>query len=411
LLAWSAVALVGVFPLAGQLDVRFGVQTLPALALGGVGIALAPVVSSRLPWRTLLLLTFAVAAAWALALALVDGASAITAPLETRFDYLRDVPRIGDAGRFLGTFTDRIDTYSVHVRGHPPGTLLLLWAMDRIGLRGPGWAAALMVAGGAAAAPAPLVAAREVAGESWARATAPFLVLAPAALWIATSADALFAGVSSWSVALAVMAIGARITPHGERNGATRSAVRSGALAVTGGLLFGASLFLSYGLILLAAVPIALGTARRRWRPLLLWAGTAAAVVLGFARAGFWWLDGLLSSIPHVRSTSSHRAYLPFLLLNLAVFAIVLGPAAVVSLFGLRKRFVWLLAGPALVAVLAANLSGLSKGEVERIWLPFVPWILLATGSLRARFAESRRWLAAQVLATVAVQSVVLTPW
>jgi hypothetical protein len=409
LLAWGAVAVVGAFPLAGQIDVRLGIQTLPALAVGGAGVLFGPSLGRRVAWRPLLLLTFATALAWALALALVDGWSAIAAPLQTRYDYLHDVPRVGSAGHFLSTFTDRLGTYAIHVRGHPPGIVLVLWTLDRIGLGGSGWAAALVVAGGAAAAPAAMVAVREVAGETWARAAAPFLALAPAAVWIATSADALFAGVSAWSIALLVLATRRGIGAHPEGTGS--QAVRRCAVAGAGGVLFGASLFLSYGLCLLAAIPITVAAARHRWSALVAWAAGTTAVVMAFALAGFWWLDGLFSSIPHVRSTSSHRAYLPFVLLNLAVLVLVLGPAAAIGLLRLRGRSEWLLVAPALLAVLLADASGLSKGEVERIWLPFVPWLVLATGSLWATRDRGRIWLAAQVLAGVAIQTTFLTPW
>ena len=36
----------------------------------------------------------------------------------------------------------------------------------------------------------------------------------------------------------------------------------------------------------------------------------------------------------------------------------------------------------ALLAVVLADLSGMSKAEVERIWLPFLPWVMLATAAL-----------------------------
>ncbi len=67
----------------------------------------------------------------------------------------------------------------------------------------------------------------------------------------------------------------------------------------------------------------------------------------------------------------------------------------------------WLLAGGALVALAAADLSGMSKGETERIWLHLVPWLLVATAALRG----SRGWLAAQVALALALQLTVRSPW
>ncbi|CCH19171.1 Protein of unknown function [Micromonospora lupini str. Lupac 08] len=61
----------------------------------------------------------------------------------------------------------------------------------------------------------------------------------------------------------------------------------------------------------------------------------------------------------------------------------------------------------ALVAVLGADLSGLSKAEVERIWLPFVVWLLVATARLPQ--GSRRWWLAAQALTALAVNHLVWT--
>ncbi len=96
--------------------------------------------------------------------------------------------------------------------------------------------------------------------------------------------------------------------------------------------------------------------------------------------------------------------------MNVAAFAVALGPAAVVGLARLRDRRIWLLVGAVAFAVALADLSLLSKGEVERIWLPFAPWILLGTVALGAR--RSRRgWLAAQVAFALAIQMWVVSPW
>ena len=47
-----------------------------------------------------------------------------------------------------------------------------------------------------------------------------------------------------------------------------------------------------------------------------------------------------------------------------------------------------MVAGGALTAIVIADVSGLSKAEVERIWLPFLPWLVVAAG---AAFAERAR--------------------
>jgi hypothetical protein len=271
--------------------------------------------------------------------------------------------------------------------------VLLLWAMDRLGLRGAGPAAVLVLVAGALAAVAALVALRELAGEASARRAAPFVALAPAAVFAATSPDALFAGVSAWGVALVVLATG-------------RRGRRCVALAATGGLLLGATLFLSYGLALLLGVPAAVCAHRRR-----LDVAAVAGVVVGavvFA-TGFWWLDGLgAARAAYAHGVSGLRPYWYFLLSDLAVFAVLVGPATATALSRLRDRRVWLVVGAVLAVVAVADVSGLSKGEVERIWLPFAPWVALSCCALSGR---ARPWLAANLGTGLALQLLLRSPW
>lgn len=392
---WAVLVAIGAGSLAGGADFRGGVLLLLPIAIG-VGVAFfGGRIASRARWRTLLLVAVIAAAAWAVSLALVDGAEALTRPLQNRYDYLHDVPLVGDApGAFLETFTKRIRSLTTHVQGHPPGALLTFWLLDRAGLGGAGWAAALVIGAGASAAAASLIALREVAGESIARRAAPFLALTPAAIWIATSADALFLGVSAWSIALFAVATG-------------RTGARSDALAIAGGTALGAALFLSYGVVPLAALLVAIAIARRGLRPLLVAAAGVTVVVGAFALAGFWWLDGARASVErYAAGAARHRSYASAIVTNLGTFAVALGPATAVALTRLRGKRVWLLVGAAIAAIGIANLSGLSKGEVERIWLPFVPWIMTACVAL-----AGRGWLGLQAATAVVVQVVLRSPW
>ena len=56
-----------------------------------------------------------------------------------------------------------------------------------------------------------------------------------------------------------------------------------------------------------------------------------------------------------------------------------------------------------------ADLSGLSKGEVERIWLPFAPWVLLSAAALPR--AHARAWLGANAITALAMAAMLRTPW
>ena len=53
--------------------------------------------------------------------------------------------------------------------------------------------------------------------------------------------------------------------------------------------------------------------------------------------------------------------------------------------------------------------GGMSKAEVERIWLPFMPWLLVSCALLPERW---RRWgLALQLLTALVVQHLFYTVW
>ncbi len=394
-------------PLSGHLDIRLSRRTLLPVAVAALLLLALPFAAQRLPWRWLLGVCAAASAGWAISLALVDGVGALGRPISTRAEYLADVPRVSGLHAFLTGFTDHIVigspgfAWATHVSGHPPGALLTFVALDRLGLGGAGWAAGLCIGAGASAAAAGLVTLRAVAGEDKARAAAPFLTAAPAAVWIATSADAWFLGVSAWGIAC--LALGAR-----------RKGVAGDLLAAGGGVLLGVTANLSYGLVLLApvVVTVTVGT-QRRLRPLAVAVLTAGAVVALIATQGFWWLDGLTQTrIRYQQGSASARTYLYFLFANLAVLGVVVGPATVACLPGIfrrRRAAVALLPLAALAGILLADISGLSKSEVERIWLPFTPWLLAATAVLPV--PHRRWWLCGQLAVGLAVQTLVRTNW
>jgi hypothetical protein len=167
-------------------------------------------------------------------------------------------------------------------------------------------------------------------------------------------------------------------------------------LAGLGGLLLGATLLLSYGMVLLApivlTVVVLLAGWRGAWRPLAAGAVAVAAVLAGFAVAGFWWLEGLELTAERVRLGEgwSDRPTWFFLLSNPAALAVAVGPAVVAALPRVRRSPV---AVAALAAMAVATASNLSKGEVERIWLPYAVWLV----ALPALLPSSRGWLAAHL--------------
>ena len=81
------------------------------------------------------------------------------------------------------------------------------------------------------------------------------------------------------------------------------------------------------------------------------------------------------------------------------------GPATAVALAHLRRHAVGLLVWGALAAVLIADVSAMSKGEVERIWLPFAVWLLPAGAVLASRPRFARLLLGLQVATAIVLQT------
>jgi hypothetical protein len=385
-------------PLDAALDWRPGWALLLPATVGLVAVVAGARWAREARWTRLVVGASLSAAIWGISLALLDGTHGIVGSVTLKNEYFLDVSRVGDPLRFLREFAGHLAEYRIHVQGHPPGYLLLLSGLDRVGLGSPWVVAGIEIAAASSAVAAVLLAVREVASEAAARAAAPFVALAPIAIWTTTSADAFYLGVGAWAVALVVLATGTRGS-------------RARSCAVGGGLLFGVTAFLSYGLVLLALVPLGVAICRRRVRVLVHAAAAASTVFVAFALAGFWWFDGLAATHDrYAAGVASRRPYWPFLLANVACLAIALGPAIAVALGRQRDRRLWLLIGGALAAIAIAALSGMSKGEVERIWLPFAVWVLPA-GAVLAGGRRAGAWLSVQVVFTMFVQTLVRSPW
>lgn len=399
----------GAPPLYGRWLPHLGLGTAFAVLLAVAVAAWGPGLAERLRWRVALGVGYLAAVTWTFTLAMVDGWSRGFADrLTTPAEYLSEVPGITDIGVMLAEFTDRIlvgspDNWAVHVSGHPPGaTLVFVW-LDRIGLSGPVAASSVCVLVGCLTAIAVPVAVRALGDPDAARAVLGFVVLFPGAVWVGVSADGLFAGVTSVGIALLALACGAR-------------GVRRAVLAGAAGAVLGFSIFLSYGFVLLGIIALAVVAYRRAWSVLLI-AGACALVVVGvFTLAGFWWLDGYhLVVRRYYQDLGRQRPYAYWVWANLAALVLVVGPAAVA---GVRRalgavRSGWgavpLLVASALIVVAVADLSGLSKAETERIWLPFAVWLLPAVTLLPT--ACRRRWLLAQAATALAVNHLLLTVW
>ncbi|WP_328425854.1 hypothetical protein [Streptomyces sp. NBC_00443] len=402
-------------PVLATWDPHVGPGTPAALVVAAAGVVYGPVLAARLPWQALLATAWASATAWIASLALIDGwQRGIAGRLTARHEYLQVIDRFDDIPATLRDFTHHIlvespDNWPAHVAGHPPAAPLTFVLLDRVGLRGGGWAGVWCIAVGATACVAALVAVRALAGESLARRAAPFLVLAPAAVWMGASADAYFAAVAAWAVALLALAIRGR----------------SLWWAAASGLLFGLTCYLSYGLTLVALIGAAvllLGRRSVRERPVLLAALVAglAVVPMAFTLAGFDWWEAYHLLVPrYYQGVGGIRPYGYWVWANLACTVLITGLATAAGLRRtgavlVRRRTeppghvaLAVLVSAALLALLVADLSGMSKAETERIWLPFAVWLLPACAFL----TRPRAWLTAQAVLALLLNHLLLTGW
>ena len=398
-------------PFFGTRRHRIEFKTLwPAAAFGIVVVIAAPL-ARRMPWWLLLGCAWASAATWAVLLAASSGWRAVAAPLTSSTEYRTALSSVGNPAQFVHGFIRQLHLYSTQVKGHPPLPVIVLWTLERIGLHGPGWSAALVIAVGTSAVVAVAITIRHVAGIDVARRAVPFLVLAPGTAWVATSMDGLFAGVVAWGIALVTLS---RTQP---------STARVVAVAVTAGVVVGCVPYLSYGLLptfaLVAAallVPVRRSTQDVRVHGRGWWAIAGLAVGVGvvvaaFTADGFWWPDGVRATHHFYAHNygSGSRPYEYFLLADLAVFILMIGPAAIAGIvhLNLRRNAAGWLVAAAIVAVAVSDLSGVMRGEVERIWLPYAPWVVVAAAALTRR----RGWLLLQVAVALAVQGLVVSPW
>ncbi|MYS21700.1 hypothetical protein GTW78_16170 [Streptomyces sp. SID4948] len=417
-----------------------GPGTPLAVIVAVLVIGYGPGLAARLSWRGLLWSAWATAMAWTWSLALVDGwQRGIAGRLTVSGEYLTEISRFRDAGPAVRTFTDHIladspdHHWATHVAGHPVGAVLTYVGLDRIGLGGGAVASAFTITVGTSLALAVLLTLRLLTGEERARAAAPFLVLTPGAVWVGVSADGYFAAVAAWALALLAIA-------------ATRASRWGTAVAGLGsGVLFGAAAYLSYGLALLVVPGLVILLCARTARPVPYMLAGAAAVVAAFTAAGFdWWEAYGLLKTRYYQGYGGVRPYSYWFFGDLATVVVSAGLASVA---GLRRTLAavpggvraWWTGGNRapvqtgralgarwqrgdrqavasvllplgfLLAMLAADLSGMSKAETERIWLPFTLW-LPATAALLPR-RDHRAWLAAQAIVALLVNHLLLTGW
>jgi methylthioxylose transferase len=346
---------------------RFKVSAGSLLAPATAVTVLAAIrtgILERLRWAALVGASYLAALWWAMSLALVDGGDGFAAPIASSSEYLRDVSAVGShPGHFLRTFVEQAPHYSVATRTHPPGPVLLLWLLGKLGIHRPETLGVLLTVLACAYVPLLAVAVRSLCHETAARRLMPILVLAPYAVWLAVSMDGIVLLLAAGFVTLGV--VGSE--PH-----------RSPAWALGAGLVLGFDAMLNYAVAWLGVSVVAVYFVRRR--PLLnVFTGAGALVpLLLFWIAGFAWTDGLSAAQADFSvRVGPLRSWLLWAFLDLLLLLIACGPPIIRALKRLHLTPGWPFVVGAGLAVIFAILSGLSRGEVERSWLAFYPFLLI----------------------------------
>lgn len=408
--------------LAVQLDARLGTASAPFLGRYkiriGVGSILAPAVAAatlwltsrgrlaRLGWPKIQLFGYAAGLIWAISLALVDGWSGLTKALGSPEEYLGDVRQVGaDPLGYLRHFTDDAAYHSVASRGHPPGPVLFLWGLDRIGVDNHIILGFLITAVSVLTIPLVLSAVRDSVGEEAARRYLPVLVLAPYAIWVAVSLDGL------------VAVLGAAAIVAGLR--ASRRRVRgwpATGWALLAGLLIGLAALFSYSAPWLGLSLVCVYFARRR-AFLNVMSGVGALLpVLGAQLLGFAWADGLVAAeTDYASRVAPYRSVLWWSAISVVVLLLATGPAIAASARKVRNTAAWPFLVGAGAAVVFSIAAGLARGGVEHAWLPFFPWLTVAAVAPERPAGELPPTPVTLVtmgaVLAIVIEAVLITPW
>ena len=391
-------------PLHATWDPGFGRQGLVALVVGLVLWLVVEPIAARLAWRPMLAVAYAALWVWTMVLAQTVGREGLASVFERRQEYVYDAQSIGSIHTMLETFISRIpadaaDNWYVHVAGHPPGALLYFVGIDRLGITDPFWIGVVCVTISSTAVVAVLVTLRTLGSEQLGRSAMPWIVLAPSAVWMGVNGDAVFTAVAAWGLALlALAAVHRRILP-----------------AIGAGLLLGYCVYLSYGLVLLGILALAVLIIARTWRPLPWAVGGAAVVAALFTAGGFsWWKAYPVLRERYYAGIASERPFSYWAWADIAAWTFTVGlvvwAAFPYAARAFRQRNVLAqLAAAALLTIVVATASGMSKAEVERIFLPFTIWIVALPALLPRRW--HRPLLLVQMFTGLAAELLLLTRW
>lgn len=323
-----------------QFHVTAGMVVAP-LTAAAVLVAASRPATARMPWNTLLVLSYLASITWSGALHTnVDPTTMTTATAGAR-----------QAIALLVSYT-----------GSQAGLAITVIAISCL------------------AVPLTLVAVKSVAGPVAARALSPVVILGPWAAWTTLGID----GISAAACA-AVLACGAVVS---ERKVRGADAFWGAAAA---GALLGIAALLSYGAAWFAVSLLCIFFARRRSSQILV-AAAATLAVLGLAATlGNSWPYGLVDTYnAAIGEIAAHPGQLWWLALMPALVCVACGPAIIESLRRFGSSTAWpLMIGP-LLALMIAPLSGSNPEQPEYGWIALCPWLIVAATAPSARGATGK---------------------
>lgn len=302
---------------------------------------------------------------------------------EAAFEYLPGLPVLRHGvGAYVGHFAQLVPSLPLHAAGNPPAPLVVLHVLR---VASPEGLAAVCIGVGALTAPLAYDLGRTLGGEQRGRT---------AGLLTAFTPSLLLFGVTSADYAFAAMGVGVACL-------IARPGLR---FRIAGALLAAAVSLFSWLLLAIPAWGGVLALRRAGPRSALALAGMCAAAILALNLAlalstGYDPIATLRATDAVYRRTTADRPYAFWAFGSVVAWGVMLGPAT--ARLALRA-----LAGsdPAALAVaavaLASAMLGFTKGETERIWLPFTPLACVSAAAVlpRERLARTLAALAAQAV-------------
>lgn len=295
-------------------------------------------------------------------------------------------------GHYVRRFPEILPYLPTHTKGNPPGPLV---AMHVLSITSAGRLTAVCVLVGALVAPLTYQLGRELGDERRGRQAAALAALSPTVvLFGVTSVDFVFA---AFAAAVACLLVTRR-----------RAVVAAGCVAA------GIAVFFSWVLL---AIPVwsALTVLRRdglRAGVILGAAAFGGVVLVTLALGAVWGYDpvSILRTAARIYGggAAAHRPYAYWVVGSPAAWLAMLGaPVAWLALRALARGEPAAVGLAAVVSVSA--LAGFTKGETERIWLPYVPLACVSAAALPVR--RLRLILAALALQAVLIEALFGTVW